>query len=86
MSGVARKGTGAAWAETARLREQFMRTTWEALPARIAEASAELTTVRAKISTRDVTVSELGVGALRAIEFYAYYLVGRAIGGRSLTF
>jgi hypothetical protein len=86
MSGAARKGTGAVWAETARLREQFVKTTIEALPTRLAEASAELRTVRAKISTRDITVNELGIGALRALEFYMFYLVGRAVGGRSLTY
>jgi hypothetical protein len=85
MSGAARQGTGAAWEVTAQLRNQFFRTTFEAMPTRIAEASAELQGIRTKIAARDVTVNEIGIGALRAVELYAFYLLGRVIGSRSLS-
>jgi hypothetical protein len=85
MSGAARKGTGAAWETTAALRNQFIATTAEAMPVRVAEARAELAAVRAKVAARDVTVNELAVAALRAAEFYAFYLLGRVIGSRSMS-
>jgi Mitochondrial ATP synthase g subunit len=85
MSSAARIGSGAAWESTAALRNQFIKATMEAMPARTAEASAEFAAVRAKFAARDVTVNELGIAAVRAVEFYAFYLVGRAIGSRTLT-
>lgn len=85
MSGAAKKGAGTAWETTAALRNQFVAATMEAMPARIAAAQTELATVRAKVSARDVTVNELGVAAVRAVEFYAFYVVGRVIGSRSMS-
>lgn len=85
MSGAARKGTGAAWETTAALRNQFLAATAEAMPARAAEARAQLADVRAKVAARDVTVNDLAVAAVRAVEFYAFYLAGRVVGGRSMS-
>lgn len=85
MSGAARKGTGAAWEATSALRNQFFATTMEAMPTRVAEAKAEFASVRAKIASRDVTVNELAIAAVRAVEFYAFYLAGRAVGSRSVS-
>jgi hypothetical protein len=85
MSGAARNGSGAAWEATAALRNQFIKTTIEAMPVRAAEARAQFGAVRAKVAARDVTVNDLGIAAVRAVEFYAFYLAGRAVGSRTLT-
>lgn len=85
MAGAARKGTGAAWETTSALRNQFITATMEAMPTRMAEAKTEFAAVRAKVAARDVTVNDLGVAAVRAVEFYACYVVGRVIGARSMT-
>lgn len=85
MSGAARKGTGAAWEATSALRNQFIKESLEAMPTRIAEAKTEFAAVRTKFSSRDVTVNELAVAAVRAVEFYAFYVAGRVIGSRSVS-
>lgn len=74
-----------AWETTAKLRNQFVYTTMDAMPARVAAASAEWASLRAKVTKRDFTVNEVGVGVVRAVELYAFFLVGRVIGSRSMT-
>ena len=81
---VVRGSSETAWETTGRLRSQFVMTTLDAMPARLAEASAEWNALRDKLRTRNVTVNELGVLAVRGVELYASYLIGRVIGGRSL--
>lgn len=74
-----------AWETTSNLRSQYMYTTMEAMPARVEEASKECSQLKAKITSRNITVGDIGVGIVRAIEFYGFYLVGRIIGSRSLS-
>lgn len=57
----------------------------EAMPERVAEASKEWAQLRKKVVSRDFTLNEVGVGVVRAAEIYAFYLVGRVIGSRSLS-
>lgn len=85
-TGMAVKSTSPeAWETTSQLRSQYLYTTMEAMPARVAEASKEWAEVRAKIVKRDFTLNDIGVGTIRAVEFYCFYLLGRAMGSRSLS-
>jgi len=74
-----------AWETTAKLREQFVATTLDAMPARMAAARAEYNAVKDKILSRSVTVNDVAIGASRAAEFYMFYLVGRVVGRRQVS-
>lgn len=79
------KGASAeAWETTAKLRMQYLYTTIDAMPARIAEASKEWAELRSKVTSREFTVNDIGAAFARLGELYAFYIVGRTIGGRSL--
>lgn len=82
---VVKAPTPEAWETTSRLRQEFMYTTMDAMPARVAEASKEWSALRAKIMAREVTVNDIGVGIVRAGELYAFYILGRFIGARSIS-
>lgn len=82
---IVKGSTAEAWETTAKLRSQYLYTTLDAMPARVADASKEWASLRAKIVSRDVTVNDIGVGAVRAAEIYAFYIVGRVIGSRSFS-
>lgn len=82
---VVKSSTPEAWETTAKLRAQYMYTTLDAMPKRIADASQEWTSVRTKIVNRDFTVNDLTTGAVRAVELYAFYLFGRVIGSKTLS-
>lgn len=73
-----------AWETTAKLRTQYFVTSMDAMPARVAEASKEWASIRQKISTREVTLNDVATGSMRALELYAFYFIGKTIGGRSL--
>lgn len=62
-----------------------MYTSMDAMPARVAEASKEWAALRGKVTNRDVTVNDIGVGVVRAAELYAFFILGRFIGARSLS-
>ena len=81
---VVKGSSQTAWETTGRLRAQFVMTTFDAMPARVAEASEELGVLRNKLRARDVTLNEVAVFAARSVEFYAFYLIGKAFGGRSM--
>lgn len=76
--------TPEAWDTTAELRNKYLYTTLDAMPARVAEASKEWANLRNKVTARDFTVNEVGVGAVRAVELYAFYLIGKMVGSRSM--
>lgn len=82
---IVKGSTAEAWETTAKLRSQYIVTTLDAMPARAAEASKEWAALRTKVTSRDVTVNDLGVGIVRAAEIYAFYIVGRVIGSRSFS-
>lgn len=81
---VVKSATPEAWETTAKLRQQYIYTSMDAMPARVAEASKEWSEIRSKVLARDFTVNDIGAAAARALELYAFYVVGRTIGGRSL--
>lgn len=79
------KGASAeAWETTSKLRTQYLYTAMDAMPARVAEATKEWSELRSKVVTREVTVNDIGAAIARLGELYAFYVVGRTIGGRSL--
>lgn len=79
------KGASAeAWETTAKLRTQYLYTTMDAMPARVAEAAKEWSELRSKIAMREVTANDIGAAVTRLGELYAFYILGRTIGGRSL--
>lgn len=82
---VVKGTTPEAWETTAKLRSQYVYTTLDAMPARVADASKEWASIRSKIVSRDFTVNDIGVGFVRAAELYAFYIVGRVMGSRSFS-
>lgn len=82
---IVKSRSAAAWETTAQLRQQYMYTAMDAMPARMAEARGEWKEVSEKMRKLDFSVNDLGVGVVRAVEVYCFYLVGRMIGSRSLT-
>lgn len=82
---IVKGSTPEAWETTAKLRSQYIVTTLDAMPARVADASKEWATLRSKVVSRDFSVNDIGVGFVRAAEIYAFYIVGRVIGSRSLS-
>ena len=82
---IAKSQNVEAWEATAKLRQQFVATTMDAMPARVAAANAEYAGMRKKIADRAVTLNDVAIGASRALEMYCFYLVGRAIGRRQLS-
>lgn len=82
---VVKGTTPEAWETTAKLRTQYVYTTLDAMPARVADASKEWAAIRSKVVSRDFTVNDIGVGVVRAAELYAFYIVGRVIGSRSFS-
>lgn len=81
---IVKSATAEAWETTASLRSQYIITSMNAMPARVAEAASEWTAVRQKIATREVTLNDLAIGTARAVELYAFYFVGKVIGSRSI--
>lgn len=81
---IVKSSTPEAWETTANLRSQYLYTSMEAMPARVAEASKEWSAIRQKISTRDITLNDVATAAVRACELYAFYFVGKIIGGRTV--
>mmetsp|Transcript_1748 Transcript_1748/g.5308 ORF Transcript_1748/g.5308 Transcript_1748/m.5308 type:complete len:149 (-) Transcript_1748:1849-2295(-) len=80
-----------AYDVTAKLRQQYVATTWERLPARAAELREEVNHLRDRISLffRRGTIdpqTELLPMAWLGIEATALFLVGRVVGRRSLQF
>lgn len=82
---VVKGSTPEAWETTSKLRSQYLYTTLDSMPARFADASKEWASLRAKIMSRDFTINDIGVGAARAAEIYAFYIVGRVLGSRSFS-
>lgn len=83
---IVKGDTPEAWAATAKLRQQFVATTMDAMPARVAAARAEYAELRKKILVdRSVTVNDVAIGAARGLELYCCYLVGRAVGSKQLS-
>lgn len=82
---VVKSDTPQAWNTTSTLRSQYVYTTLDSIPARMADASKEWAQLRKKVASRDVTVNDIGTGLAHAVELYAFYLVGRVIGTRSLS-
>lgn len=74
-----------AWATTAKLRNQFVATSMDAMPARVAAASKEYSALKSKVMDRSVTFNEVAIGASRAFELYCFYLAGRFIGSGALN-
>lgn len=83
---IVKSATPEAWETTANLRKQYIYTSMDALPARMAEASKEWSALRQKISSREVTLNDVATGTLRAVELYVFYYIGKSIGGRSIPF
>lgn len=81
---IVKSTTPEAWETTSLLRSQYVATSMNAMPARVAEAASEWTAVRQKIATREVTLNDLAIGAARAAELYAFYFIGKVIGSRSV--
>lgn len=81
---IVKSPTPEAWQVTANLRNQYFYTAMEAMPARVAAASKEWAALRHKVSTRDITLNDVATGASRAVEFYAFYFLGKVIGSRSI--
>ncbi len=82
---IAKSQSAEAWEATSKLRRQFIATSMDAMPARVAAAKAEYASLRAKVAERAVTVNDVAIGASRVLEFYCFYLVGRAVGRRQLS-
>lgn len=82
---VVKGSTPEAWETTSKLRSQYLYTTLDSMPARFADASKEWASLRTKIVSRDFTINDIGVGAVRAAEIYAFYIVGRVFGSRSFS-
>lgn len=82
---IVKSQSAEAWVATAKLRNQFIATSLDAMPARVAAASAEYNAMRAKIVERAVTLNDLAIGASRCAELYCFYLVGRVIGRRQVS-
>ncbi|CAN8066024.1 unnamed protein product [Agarophyton chilense] len=82
---IVKSSTPQAWETTSQLRSQYIYTTMDCMPARVAEAKQEWAQLRHKVAARHLTVNDLGVGVVRALEMYGFYLLGRVIGSRSLT-
>lgn len=82
---VVKGPTPEAWETTGKLRREFMYTTMDAMPARVAEASREWAALRAKVAARDITINDIGVGIVRVGELYAFYILGRFVGARSMS-
>lgn len=77
--------TPEAWATTARLRKEFVVTTMDAMPARVAAASKEYAALKSKVVDRSATVNDVAIGAARCFELYCFYLTGRFLGSGSLN-
>lgn len=83
---IVKSSTPEAWETTANLRTQYLYTSMEAMPARMAEASKEWSALRQKVSNREVTLNDMATGMVRACELYAFYFVGKVIGGRTIPY
>lgn len=81
---IAKSATAEAWETTSSLRTQYIVTSMNAMPARVAEAASEWSAVRQKIAAREITLNDLAIGTARAVELYAFYFVGKVIGSRSV--
>lgn len=81
---IVKSTTAEAWETTSSLRTQYIMTSMNAMPARVAEAASEWSAVRQKISSRDLTVNDIAIGVARAAELYAFYFAGKVIGSRSV--
>lgn len=81
---IVKGSTPEAWETTAKLRSQFVTTSMDALPARMAHAGKEWAELRAKIGNRDFTLNEIARGTVRVAELYAFYFAGKCMGARTI--
>eukprot|EP00172_Hildenbrandia_rubra_P004529 Plantae.Rhodophyta-Hildenbrandia_rubra.ctg9325.p1 GENE.Plantae.Rhodophyta-Hildenbrandia_rubra.ctg9325~~Plantae.Rhodophyta-Hildenbrandia_rubra.ctg9325.p1 ORF type:complete len:104 (+),score=21.60 Plantae.Rhodophyta-Hildenbrandia_rubra.ctg9325:189-500(+) len=82
---IAQAKSAEAWETTAGLRDKYIFTTLDAMPARLEAASQEWSALKTKVMARDVTVNELGTGLVRALELYGLYCIGKVIGSKSIS-
>lgn len=82
---IVKASTPEAWETTTTLRQQYIVTSMDAMPARMAEASKEWAAFREKIVSRDMSLNDIATGTIRAVELYAFYFIGKCIGSRSLA-
>lgn len=81
---VVKAPTATAFEATAALRRQYVASTLNAMPARVDAASAEWASLKAKVKGQSFTVSDVASGAVVGMELYACYIIGRALGGRTI--
>jgi len=81
---VVKSSTAAAFETTAALRRQYVASSLNAMPARVDAAAAEWASVKSKVMERSFTFGEFATGVVAGVELYACYIVGRAMGGRTI--
>lgn len=81
---VVKSPSATAFEATAALRRQYVASSLHAMPARVDAAAAEWASVKAKVKGQSVTAADVASGALVGMELYACYIVGLALGGRTI--
>lgn len=81
---VVKSPTATAFEATSALRRQYVASTLNAMPARVDAASAEWASLKAKVKGQSFSAADVASGAVVGMELYACYIIGRALGGRTM--
>lgn len=81
---VVKSPSATAFETTSALRRQYVASSLHAMPARVDAAAAEWASIKAKVKDQSVTAADVASGALVGMELYACYIIGLALGGRTI--